>query len=580
MTRILFIFIFLIISRSGLAMDDIEAVNNRKCDYKLCEGTKHSYSSIEQESYKEIIRPYPIVSIRKSVPTDQDSYAALIQESTASSTVSIDSAKAYEKRSFSKNPKHILYVIVLIIGVIILIVLALYRSQIMIFIHNEMYPLRIWNFKLFILFLLNGLMLGMILELSLLGSESSVNYLFKFLNMYAGWDSWHPMSSALEYLNDQSDIPLYSKILFEDHIKFQYPPSALLLLDLGQSLTKLSGPPFWFLLNVLSWICVIAIGVIGGHLLYETIKQSHSSNNTYIKWPDYYITIALGIAITLTFYPLTRSFYLGQIQTFIIFLVGLSFLSWHYKNPVIAGILIGLCCAIKPQWGIVLIWGVFRKQWKFVAASAVSGGVFAIVSIVTYGFIHWLDYFNALSFIGRHGESFHANQSVNGLMNRFLFNGNNLNWIAETYAPFNSTVYIVTIGSTLLIIGIALFYKRKLIPQTSDFALILLTLTIASPIAWEHHYGVILFVLAVVSPIAMSRKIMGKYTGLYIACCMILTSNLFEFTDRFANSYLNPLQSYLFFGSIMLLILLYRTNTKVPFQKGASLSNSTIKNIS
>src|SRR5687768_18027652 len=50
----------------------------------------------------------------------------------------------------------------------------------------------------------------------------------------AGNDSWKPMARAQRAFEEQPDTSLY-RVFFDDHIKFQYPPSALLVLDLFPS---------------------------------------------------------------------------------------------------------------------------------------------------------------------------------------------------------------------------------------------------------------------------------------------------------------------------------------------------------
>jgi hypothetical protein len=90
-------------------------------------------------------------------------------------------------------------------------------------------------------------------------------------------------------------------------------------------------------------------------------------------------------------------------------------------------------------------------------------------------------------------------------------------------------------------------------------ALILLSLTIASPIAWEHHYGILLPIFAMVLPIAISQQPFGEWTTVYLWLAFLLTSQkLDEITSHLANTHWYVLQSYLFFGAMMVVFLLYR----------------------
>jgi hypothetical protein len=137
-------------------------------------------------------------------------------------------------------------------------------------------PLLRWVHRLYLLFLLNGLLGCVVLQILLPSphTETAATYALKFVRGQAWHDSWHPMTMAIEHLRASPQPPLYSKILLTDRIKFQYPPTALPLLDIGQRLTQASWPDIWRVLNSLSWAFVLAIGVCAAYLLLEAIRYS------------------------------------------------------------------------------------------------------------------------------------------------------------------------------------------------------------------------------------------------------------------------------------------------------------------
>jgi alpha-1,2-mannosyltransferase len=421
-------------------------------------------------------------------------------------------------------------------------------------------PLIRWVSTLWLLLLLNGLLVSVLLEIVTPRPQvySSLSYAVGFVTRNTGTDSWRPMTIAIEHLRNSPQIPLYSQLLFVDGVKFQYPPTALLVLDLGQHLTHASWPFVWKFLNTLSWLSVLAIGLCAGYLILESIRYTLPSKRYTGRWSESFLLMVLTLALTLFFYPLTRSYHLGQAQTGMTLAIALSLIAWHHHKQGIAGILLSLACVVKPQFGIVVVWAAIRKQWRFTTGFTASLAVFGIASLLLYGFRHMFDYLSALAFMGRHGESFYANQSVNGLVQRLLFNGKNLDFTTG-YPPFNPIVYGLTLGSTVLLIGLALLWRKNQKPGTLDLACVLLTLTIASPIAWEHHYSLVLPILAAVSPIAIFHRSFGRYTSIYLISCLALTSHRMEWTTLFSESHLNVLQSHLLFGALMLLGCLYRT---------------------
>jgi len=173
------------------------------------------------------------------------------------------------------------------------------------------------------------------------------------------------------------------------------------------------------------------------------------------------------------------------------FLGTVSLVAWQYKKKKTAGLLIGLICAIKPQWGILLLWGALRRQWAMVIVGALTLTILIAISAFIYGLHHFVDYLSVLSFLSQRGEAYFPNQSVNGLLNRLFFNGNNLHFADESFPPFNPVIYGSTLISSLLIITTALFWRWRDISNVDapELAIMMLSMTIASPIAWEHHYG-------------------------------------------------------------------------------------------
>jgi len=409
-----------------------------------------------------------------------------------------------------------------------------------------------WTSILWTVFLLNSVLFSLFLFAVNGEKETAGVYGLRVLQFDAWEDSWGPMYKAILHLREKPDIPIYSELFFAEQTKFQYPLSSLLPLDLLQRIADIAQETLFKVLNMASWGFVILSGIALWLILRESHRKTTGAQEISTS------SLIPTVAIAITFYPLAKSYTLGQIQTTITLLVSLSLLAWQWEKTWVAGFLMGICCAIKPQWGAVILWGLLRKEWKFVAASSITFGGLTLASIGMYGFQNYIDYLPVISFLGKHGESFYPNQSVNGLMNRLLFNGNNLHWLANGFPPFNPTVYVVTVTAAILILGFALFWKMNKKADAIDLALLILSLTISSPIAWEHHYGILLPIFALIAPICVSHKVVGRYTLAYLLIAFFLTSQRLNFTRVFADTYLNFLQSYLFFGAVIVLWLLYR----------------------
>jgi len=415
-----------------------------------------------------------------------------------------------------------------------------------------------WTSALWVVFIVNSVLVSLLLFTITSEKETAGVYGIRFLQFDAWQDSWGPMYKAILHLREHPDIPIYSELFFTQQTKFQYPLSSLVPLDLLQQTAGIAQETLFHVLNITSWWFVIFTGIASWLIFREsqraiTEQEEKNSGQGISLW-----TLIPIMAITITFYPLAKSYTLGQIQTTITLFVSLSIVAWQWKKPWIAGILLGICCAIKPQWAVVILWGLLRKEWKFVTASSITFAGLTLTAIGMYGIQNYLDYLPVMSFLSRQGESYFPNQSVNGLMNRILFNGDNLKWHADGFPPFNPAVYAVTLIAAIIILGFALFWKRNKKADAFDLALLILSLTMSSPIAWEHHYGILLPVFALITPICISQKVAGKYTLAYLLIAFFLTSQRLNFVRIFADTYLNIIQSYLFIGAVIVLGLLYR----------------------
>ena len=91
----------------------------------------------------------------------------------------------------------------------------------------------------------------------------------------------------------------------------------------------------------------------------------------------------------------------------------------------------------------------------------------------------------------------------------------------------------------------------------------------ASPIAWEHHYGVLAPIYALLAGHALPTAAVGRGTGPLLALAYLASAGFFAVAQRTAPTAWNPLQSYLYFGALITLGLLLAARAR-----GAALTDS------
>ncbi|MBI3782993.1 MAG: DUF2029 domain-containing protein [Deltaproteobacteria bacterium] len=404
----------------------------------------------------------------------------------------------------------------------------------------------------------NGLLLNLLLA-ALPWTRNHITALHHsgaFLIGYTNDDSWGPMAAAFDEYRGAPEVPLYPRVFFEHRIKFIYPPSSL-LLHAGFAALGIDGPDRLRILVALSWLSVVLTALLVARLLLRSERRELGAA-TVGDAPNFYVGGALAAAYTLSFFPVVYAFTVGQIQAWLTCMAIGMLLAWEQGMPALAGALAGAVCLVKPQYALLLAWGVVRRQWRFVAASLIPLVVGLFVSIWVFGWVNHLDYLSVLTYIARHGESYFANQSMNGFLHRLVADSSHVDF-EHQYATYNPWVFWGTLLSSAGFVGLALFWRAGESKQapTTDLLIMSLTLTLASPVAWEHHYGPLIATFAIILPKLVRHPVFGDKTPVYVAVSYVLLSNLFRLTDYTAPTWFNFLQSYDLIGALMVLVALY-----------------------
>lgn len=414
----------------------------------------------------------------------------------------------------------------------------------------------------------------------------------KALTMSAGNDSWKPMARAQRRFYHQpddasksptgddaakspagddaskspaGDASLYG-VFFDDRIKFQYPPTALFVLDLFPS-RWFDGPdslqPGSRMNQLLTWAsrAAVAFTILICVLLYEkSWRLTNGENATSTR--DRLIVVACGVLLGATFYPIVRAHILGQIQIFIDCLIAAALLAYATRRRGLAGACIGLCCLIKPQYGLLLAWGLLRRDGRFSLGLVAVAGMGFMAALLRYGFENHLEYVRVLRFIALHGEAYWPNQSVNGLLNRLLDNGDPLHFDRYSFPPYHAVVYFGTLLSSLVIVMVALWPARARPADALDLAIALLGATLAAPVAWEHHYGILLPIFALATPIVLRGE--SKLGGVLLLASYLTVANaLLRPAWLLRDPVRELLASHLLFGALLLFAVLVSARSRI-----------------
>jgi alpha-1,2-mannosyltransferase len=275
--------------------------------------------------------------------------------------------------------------------------------------------------------------------------------------------------------------------------------------------------------------------------------------------------LAFATLLGVGFYPLIKAYTLGQMQVVVNACFAGMLCAWWLGWRATAGVLVALMAAVKPQYGLFALWGIARREWRFTAAAAGAGLAVLALSALCFGFADHVDYLRVAAHVGRHGEAYWPNQSPNGFLQRLLHNGESAVWDPHVYPPYHAVVYAGTLLSSAALLAGGLVWPPRTGTRADalDLAGFGLALTLASPLAWEHHFGVLLPILALALGGALEVRGAHRSALWVVAACALIASQYWDALVRLSGTVWNPLQSLLLFASLTLLALLLSLRRRV-----------------
>jgi alpha-1,2-mannosyltransferase len=354
-------------------------------------------------------------------------------------------------------------------------------------------------------------------------------------------DSWRPMLGSVNYFLAHPSLPIYQAKLYDTLI---YPLTSILPL-FWMKRAGMSDPAVYRALMFASWLVVCAVVALQVAIAAKVVGSGR------LTWRA---VVATAVA-AFFFMPITLAFSLGQAQIFLDLFFTLLVFFWVEGKERPAGVMMALLAMVKPQFGLLLLWAALRKRWNVLAAGGVTLGVGGVISLAVFGVRNNLDYLTVLAGLSRKAQPHYANQSMFGLLNRAIFNGENMPYHPYIYPPFVPWVYHVTMVTTVALALWALLYPwRERAGGMADLSAIGVVSVIATPMAWEHHYGVMLPIFVWLW-FGVYRSGIGTVWKLALA--FVLIADFLSPFNFFADiPVANVLQSYMYFGALLLIGLL------------------------
>lgn len=243
------------------------------------------------------------------------------------------------------------------------------------------------------------------------------------LNVRHGVD---PYQQAIAWVRTYS--PTGNGTLFATK-SYVYPPFFALLLAPLTFLSTLTALQIWDVFNLL-----FMIGAI-----YAAFRIAG-------KRPSAFSVLALAAIFSLTA-PVRKEWFLGQTDIFLLCLICFAFWARQANQRALAGVLLALACVTKPTFIVLVVFLLWKREYKFAITTAISFLVLLIGPFLWLGGQTWSDQLTVWRFWSNQYVAYAQNIAPKGVLAR-LFTVN------PVVRPITAAPILVTVGWLLIVLAI------------------------------------------------------------------------------------------------------------------------------
>lgn len=250
---------------------------------------------------------------------------------------------------------------------------------------------------------------------------------------------------------------------------------------------------FPYLVSQTIWTIGLSVLLLIGVYLISKIMFME---NKEVKKKERVIFLFVMMIVALGIAPTTIDTFWVNSNRLIFFLISLSFYLHYYKKKSLwAGIFLGLATVFKITPAILIVFYLFKKQWKILYGAIISGVVTTLISIKFVGFETIYNFITHDFWFYSKGLSAHymppVNSSIKAITTKYL-------------TGVSPSIIFVLYG--LLLLGIYIYILIK--NENKEKELILLSL---SPLLFTPHLETNHMILSLFGIYLIWKRIYDKY---------------------------------------------------------------------
>jgi hypothetical protein len=229
---------------------------------------------------------------------------------------------------------------------------------------------------------------------------------------------------------------------------------------------------FWIIVSAITW--VFLIGLVFHGVRVTVIDDKAERITWYFGWV---LVLFLGFA------PFWETIHIGQINIFVMLCLYLMFYGFEQNQSILSGVFLALAVVLKTSPAIFIFYYLILRKFKILISCFIALIILSLIPIIQFSPSVFTDFLAILPELSSEIHPTSYNQSVLSLSFR-TFTLFGLEGIEAVLIIGHKIVMLCAFGTVLFL---ALKNSSTKMANLWTFTLLLLTMTLFSPLVWYHH---------------------------------------------------------------------------------------------
>jgi hypothetical protein len=196
--------------------------------------------------------------------------------------------------------------------------------------------------------------------------------------------------------------------------------------------------------------------------------------------------VAFMLALAVAFEPLAATLRLGQVDVVVVLLLSVAVLAGRRGMGWTAGVAVGVAAGFKLAPALLVLYFLWRREWRAVGGMAVGGLAVAAVALALAGTETWSYYLTERLPDLLAGTGLWDNLALPGLVNRYALGTSQAQvyWGTLPAMPLATLLGYFAAAAVLLLAGPALRARRS---GAVEFGVATAAVLLISGVAWPHY---------------------------------------------------------------------------------------------